>query len=586
MKKLPLLQLLAIGLISQAGAQTTPSDSTRPNSFMIQSFQAGSTTDIDYIIVKDLDSDSVVYRNDFSEASDSTKGLSCYYEPQGAMDTNYVINGPMTSVVDGKLRLQCTGFNQNGWGGYESHTEAYYTNRLPRNFYVEISAKRLQWPGHFHFHLYREDPLDKKYGYVSGGAFATNRASELPLEVARMAASGSWFQEYGILSNLNDGTWSQQKPAPTGNLMDAHTMAMALSNNVVTFYLDGAKLNSLTNTSWTNYEKNVLFDFGYKSLDDTNSSNYIISTQNMQKYSEWQSPPVTYWGLSSNNSIGLLTMEFPITKNAKQVALIANLAAFNFNNPSGYFGSGSGSNSLWASKDKTNWMLLINNSTPSQVDSYKTYSNNIPTNVLGSGTLYLQVRSLTSGAPIPSYSDAQFSRSSANSTTDVFHITAYSSRQISQQIKISPISPIAYSFNKQPISLEGYSSSGLPLSYSVISGPGTIVGTKLYISGSGTITVKATQVGNASYESAETTASIIVNKANQVISFPSITFNASASSGLGINYKVISGNASITSNTLKILGSGSIVVVASQNGNSNYNMATNITNILIVPDRR
>jgi len=55
--KKPILAVIiaASALVGGAGAQVD-SNAPRPNSFMIQSFQAGSTTDIDYILVKDLDS--------------------------------------------------------------------------------------------------------------------------------------------------------------------------------------------------------------------------------------------------------------------------------------------------------------------------------------------------------------------------------------------------------------------------------------------------------------------------------------------------------------------------------------------------
>jgi hypothetical protein len=129
-------------------------ETTRPNCFIIQSFQAGSTTEIDDLKITDLDNGIVVYENNFDSASDANNGLNSYYWPQGGKDaSNYVLNGPKTRVENGKLILETTGFNQNGYGGYESHSEMEPTANLPTNFRVEFTARRLQWAGHTHFML-------------------------------------------------------------------------------------------------------------------------------------------------------------------------------------------------------------------------------------------------------------------------------------------------------------------------------------------------------------------------------------------------------------------------------------------------
>jgi hypothetical protein len=579
---MPLLMALVVNTFAQSNSAT----STRPNSFIVQSGQAGSTIDVSLIQVTDLNSGNVVYSNSFNSLGDATRGLIGYYWPQGGSgNTNYQINGSMTSIQNGKLRIQTTGFNQNGAGGYNSHSEVIYTNTLPQNFFVQVTGQRVQWAGASVLNLFRNESSDALYGFVPGGALSSNRNLGLQQDVVEFMGQGNWFNPPRILTNYiavgNSLPW-KSLVAPSGSWTDLHTLGIALSNNIITAFLDGRNLGSLTNAAWTNSMQTIVFDYGYKSLSDTNATNYIVSTQNMRRYSEWQSPPTTYWGPATNNIPAYLTMAFPIPSNASQVALTANLASFNFNLGGGL---GVGSNSLWASKDNTNWTLLLNNPTPSSTDSYKTFTNNLPANVLGSGTIYLQIRSLVAGAPNSSYTDAQFSRSDTKSTNNVFRITAYIPNQVSQQIMIPPLSSVTYSFNAAPISLNGTTSSGLPLSYNVISGPASITGTNLYVQGAGTILIQASQAGNGFYAPAQTVFSILVNKSSQSISIPSISFNGTSSSGLGINYQVTSGNASIAGNTLSVFGSGTIVVVASQSGNVNYNQATNVTNILIVPTR-
>lgn len=54
-------------------------------------------------------------------------------------------------------------------------------------------------------------------------------------------------------------------------------------------------------------------------------------------------------------------------------------------------------------------------------------------------------------------------------------------------------------FTADPITLDAFSSSGLPLTYVVVSGPATIAGNQLTLTGAGIVTVRAMQAGNESY---------------------------------------------------------------------------------------
>lgn len=219
----------------------------RFNTFMLQSSQAGSTTDIDNLRVIDLDTGEVVYSNDFSDASKATGNLQLFHFPQGgANTTNFVVNGPMTRIVNGKLRLETTGFGANGSGGYDSHSEAEYTQPLPHNFLVEFDAVRLQWAGHFHFHVSYRDPSDPPSSHEPFGAYATNRIAPYRLDTLRMAASGSWFQKYGLNTDATSTSSSSpiSFPAPPGSLQQTHKLGISLSNNIARFYLDGQLLNS------------------------------------------------------------------------------------------------------------------------------------------------------------------------------------------------------------------------------------------------------------------------------------------------------------------------------------------------------
>ena len=99
------LLLLAAVVLPQVRASQYPL-----NTFSFDSCQAGSTTDIDNLTIKDLDTDLTIYENAFDSLGDATRNLNLYYWPTGVnpAGSNYVLNGPMTRVVNGKLRLETT----------------------------------------------------------------------------------------------------------------------------------------------------------------------------------------------------------------------------------------------------------------------------------------------------------------------------------------------------------------------------------------------------------------------------------------------------------------------------------------------
>src|SRR6185437_7542199 len=69
----------------------------------------------------------------------------------------------------------------------------------------------------------------------------------------------------------------------------------------------------------------------------------------------------------------------------------------------------------------------------------------------------------------------------------------------SQTISFSPLSNATYG---DVVTLSASASSGLTVSYSVISGPATLAGNSLTITGVGAVTVRASQAGNASFNPA------------------------------------------------------------------------------------
>jgi hypothetical protein len=160
----------------------------------------------------------------------------------------------------------------------------------------------------------------------------------------------------------------------------------------------------------------------------------------------------------------------------------------------------------------------------------------------------------------------------------------------SQSINFAAIPNQTYSTS--PVTLVATSSVGLPVTFSVNSGPATINGNKLSVTGVGIISVVASQAGNGNYLAASATNNFTVGRASQTIQFAAlpntsfttnkIALNATASSGLNVGFSVGSGPAVVVGNQLTLTGVGTVSIIASQAGDANYLAATPTTNTFAV----
>jgi|GEM_PF-3173397 len=150
----------------------------------------------------------------------------------------------------------------------------------------------------------------------------------------------------------------------------------------------------------------------------------------------------------------------------------------------------------------------------------------------------------------------------------------------------------------EPQLITASSSAGLTVTPSIASGPASVSFTSpnYYLTPSGTtgtVVVQVNQAGNDNYNAAQISHSIDVTKGNQTITFAAldavtysngltVDLTASASSSLAVTFTVVSGPATLSGNRLTITGAGTVVVTASQSGNSNWNAATEVTRNLTV----
>ena len=180
----------------------------------------------------------------------------------------------------------------------------------------------------------------------------------------------------------------------------------------------------------------------------------------------------------------------------------------------------------------------------------------------------------------------QFTRPSDTIDWPIVTCVAKLSQTITFFSTIPSQTPVASPFTITPPT----SSSGLSVAVTVKSGPATISGNTITLTGTGTVVLAANQEGNTDYNAAtEVTTSFAVVKAAQTISsFATISSKTpvdspftitppTSSSGLTVAVTVKSGPATISGNTVTLNGTeGTVVLAANQAGNTDYNAATEV----------
>ena len=162
---------------------------------------------------------------------------------------------------------------------------------------------------------------------------------------------------------------------------------------------------------------------------------------------------------------------------------------------------------------------------------------------------------------------------------------------IEPALAFAPIPTLAY--GSGAITLSASSASAAPVSYTVVSGPGTLSGSTLTITGTGTVLVAASQPGTGNYAAAAAQASITVTPGTPSLKFAAIApltygaapitvFASSASDG-AVSYAVVRGPATIAGNQLSVTGAGTVVLAASQSATGNFAAATVQTSFTVAP---
>ncbi|MFN2547243.1 MAG: hypothetical protein ABR567_07425 [Myxococcales bacterium] len=156
----------------------------------------------------------------------------------------------------------------------------------------------------------------------------------------------------------------------------------------------------------------------------------------------------------------------------------------------------------------------------------------------------------------------------------------------SQAIDFPAVASFVWSGGSTTVSASA--SSGLPVAYSVVSGPCVVTGTTVTASGAGACLIAADQAGNASYAGApQVTATVAIAKASQSIMFgalpprvatdaPFTVSTTGGGSGQAVTLSTVSIACSMSGNLVTILAAGTCAIAADQAGDANYTPAPQV----------
>ncbi len=177
---------------------------------------------------------------------------------------------------------------------------------------------------------------------------------------------------------------------------------------------------------------------------------------------------------------------------------------------------------------------------------------------------------------------------------DYLPATASTSFTVGPEKPTLAFAPVAgKTYGDASFSVSASSASAGAISFAVTSGPATISGSEVTITGAGTVTLSASQAADANYLAAQTTTVFTVAPGAATLAFTPVgtrTFgdasfpvSASSASTGAVTYAITSGPASISGSTVTITGAGTVVLSASQAADANYVAGTASTSFTVNP---
>ena len=140
-----------------------------------------------------------------------------------------------------------------------------------------------------------------------------------------------------------------------------------------------------------------------------------------------------------------------------------------------------------------------------------------------------------------------------------------------------------HTYGDAPLTVNATSTSTGAFAYTVVSGPATVAGSTVTLTGSGTVVLQASEAADANYTASTKNATFNVATITSTIAFtvPSHTFgdapftvSATSNSTGAFAYTVVSGPATVAGATVTLTGAGTVVLQASEAADFNYTATT------------
>ena len=346
--------------------------------------------------------------------------------------------------------------------------------------------------------------------------------------------------------------------------------------------------------------KVIATDTIYLSIEANAPFKYQFTTNNRLPYSGFQIIGDTAVCLSTQIYKAVNFADEPVTFNwslpdgGGTISAIDSIATVNWTS------TGNRRVSLYLSNAAGNSVVkqqnvIINGSAPTQSPIAYNFARSLSTNSLPPGTTCQWYKN---SIQIPGATGTIYYAADAGSFTVKFvndcgggpasNAIVFDNPALAQNITFPHIDDVTMSPTANA-KLQATSSSNLPVYYQKISGPANIQNDTLYITGAGTIIIKAEQPGDDVYSPANAVYdTITVIKGEQVITFDPIPsqiidgaylyLTASSSAGLRVEYSIITGTglAVVYNGATAFIvknGAGMVTVRASRAATANYNAA-------------
>lgn len=163
------------------------------------------------------------------------------------------------------------------------------------------------------------------------------------------------------------------------------------------------------------------FQHGFHHVHQPEAEQFLIEKTNVKKFTEWQNPPINYWGTAVHGKPAIINYHF--TFDAPTSRIYLNVGALCYGKK-GEAVEGRGAAAIEASRDGKQWVALAHD-TPimeKPVWGYDAAHHGLlPKKLTGSRELFIRIHLLTEGPEGLNYSTAQFARYKPMHTEFVEH---------------------------------------------------------------------------------------------------------------------------------------------------------------------